>query len=209
MTIINKLNWRYATKKFDVERKLSDDQVTSLVESFRLAPSSYGLQPWTLISITNKEIREKLKLVSWNQNQVTDASHLFVLCRQNKIDDAYIERYIQEVGAAKDMSDLTPLDGYKNMMIANVVPRPDQEAWMAKQVYIALGFMMTVAADMDIDTCAMEGFDAAEYSKILGLEEKGLTACVLLPAGYRSATDETSTIPKVRKSKKDIFIEIN
>jgi nitroreductase / dihydropteridine reductase len=209
MSLLNKLNWRYATKKFDTEKKLTEAQVNNMIEAFRLAPSSYGLQPWKLLLINNKEKREQLKTVSWNQDQVTDASHLFVLCRQNKIDDAYVEKYIQEVGAAKSMTDLTPLDGYKNMMIGNVVPRPDQEAWMAKQVYIALGFMMSVAAEMDIDTCAMEGFDPIEYSKILDLESKGLTACILLPAGYRSADDTTSSAPKVRKSKSDIFIEIN
>lgn len=207
--LLNKLNWRYATKAFDSERKLDQKQIDDLIEAFRLAPSSYGLQPWTLISVTNSEIREKLKLASWNQNQITDASHLFVLCRQNKIDDTYVEKYIQEVGAAKGVTDLTPLDGYKNMMIGNVVPRPDQESWMAKQVYIALGFMMTTCANMDIDSCAMEGFDAAEYSKILGLEEKGLTACVLLPVGYRSANDEASQNKKVRKSVADIFIQID
>lgn len=209
MNLIQKLNWRYATKKFDSERKLSDTQVSELVEAFRLAPSSYGLQPWTLLSINNKEIREHLKAVSWNQDQITDASHLFVLCRKNKIDDAYIEKYIQEVGSAKGMTDLSVLDGYKNMMIGNVVPRPDQESWMAKQVYIALGFMMSTCADMDIDSCPMEGFDASEFSKILKLEEKGLTACVLLPVGYRSVSDLTSNTPKVRKSKEDIFVEIN
>lgn len=209
MNLINKLNWRYATKAFDSERKLDPKQIDDLIEAFRLAPSSYGLQPWKLLLINNKETRDKLKIVSWNQNQITDASHLFVLCRQNKIDNAYIEKYIQEVGAAKGVTDLAPLDGYKNMMITNVVPRPDQEAWMAKQTYIALGFMMAACADMDIDSCAMEGFDAAEYSKILGLEEKGLTACVLLPVGYRSANDETSQSKKVRKSVADIFIQID
>ncbi len=209
MNLIGKLNWRYATKGFDSERKLSDDQVNALVDSFRLSPSSYGLQPWMLISVTNKEIREKLKLASWNQNQITDASHLFVLCRQNKIDNAYIDEYIQEVGTAKRVTDMSVLDEYKNMMVSNVVPRPDQESWMAKQVYIALGFMIATAAEMEIDTCPMEGFDASEYSKILDLESKGLTACVLLSTGYRSANDETSTAPKVRKSKESIFIEIN
>jgi nitroreductase len=156
-----------------------------------------------------KEVREKLKSVSWNQDQITDASHLFVLCRKNKIDGEYVSKYISEVGAAKDMTDLTPLDGYKNMMLGNVVPRPDQEAWMAKQVYIALGFMMSAAADIEVDSCPMEGFDASEYSKILKLEEMGLTACALLPVGYRSNTDTSSTNKKVRKSKEDIFMEIN
>jgi nitroreductase len=206
---MNKLNWRYATKKFDVERKLSETQVSDLVESFRLTPSSYGLQPWTLVLVNNKEIREKLKLVSWNQDQITDASHLFVLCRKNKIDTEYVSKYISEVGAAKGMADLTPLDGYKNMMLGNVVPRPDQEAWMAKQVYIALGFMISMAAEMEVDSCPMEGFDANEYSNILKLEEKGLTACALLPVGYRSAADEINNSKKVRKSKEDIFLEIN
>jgi nitroreductase / dihydropteridine reductase len=209
MSLINKLNWRYATKMFDIERKLDETQINDLVESFRLTPSSYGLQPWKLLLVNNKEIREKLKMASWNQSQITDSSHLFILCRENKIDNTYIEKYIQEVGSVKGITDLTHLDGYKNMMVANVVSRPDQEIWMAKQVYIALGFMMSVCADMDIDSCPMEGFDVAEYSKILGLEEKGVTACAVLPVGYRSVNDMSADGKKVRKAKEDIFTEVN
>jgi nitroreductase len=208
MSLIQKLNWRYATKTFDKDKKLNQEQIDNIIEAFRLAPSSYGLQPWKLLLISNPDMREKLKAVSWNQSQVTDASHFFVLCRQNKIDENYINKYIQEVGAARNMPELSTLDGYKQMMTLNVVPRPDQESWMAKQVYIALGLMMSICADLDIDCCAMEGFDAAEYSKILGLESLGLSACVLLPVGYRNAEDMTASNAKVRKSKADIFTEI-
>ncbi len=209
MSLIQKLNWRYATKSFDKKRKLSEEQVADIIEAFRLSPSSYGLQPWKLLLIKNEETKLKLKEASWGQEQITDASHLFVLCRQNKVDEEYITKYIQEVGASKEMTDLAPLDGYKGMMIGNVVPRPDQEAWMAKQVYLALGFMMSTCADMDIDCCAMEGFDANKYDEILGLSAMGVTASVVLPVGYRSADDVLANSKKVRKSKEDIFIEIN
>ncbi len=209
MSLIQKLNWRYATKSFDKKRKLSEEQVTDIIESFRLSPSSYGLQPWKLLLIKNEVTREKLKEASWGQPQITEASHLFILCRQNKVDEEYVTKYIQEVGAAKDMTDLTALDGYKGMMIGNVVPRPDQEAWMAKQVYLALGFMMSTCADMDVDCCAMEGFDATKYDEILGLTAMGITASVVLPVGYRSVDDLSANSKKVRKSKEDIFVEIN
>jgi nitroreductase / dihydropteridine reductase len=209
MTLIDKFNWRYATKTFDTDKKLSDEQIDTLVEAFRLSPSSYGLQPWRLVLVNNKEIREQLKLASFSQNQITDASHLFVLCRINKIDNTYVENYIREVGEAKGMTDLAPLDGYKNMMLGAVVPRSDQEAWMSKQVYIALGFMMAAAAEMQIDSCPMEGFDVDKYSEILSLKDKGLTACLVLPVGYRSSEDTSALGKKVRKVKKDIFLELN
>lgn len=209
MNLIQKLNWRYATKGFDKKRKLSEEQVADIIESFRLSPSSYGLQPWKLLLIKNEATREKLKEASWAQPQITDASHLFVLCRQNKVDEEYIAKYIEEVAATKNISDLTTLDGYKGMMIGNVVPRPDQEAWMAKQVYLALGFMMSACADMDVDCCAMEGFDATKYDEILGLTAMGITASVVLPVGYRSADDVSAESKKVRKSKENIFAEIN
>jgi nitroreductase len=208
MNLINKLNWRYATKSFDTNKKLSDDQVENLIEAFRLAPSSYGLQPWKLIMVTNPEIREKLKTASWNQGQTTEASHLFVLCAQNKMDTEYVENYVKEIGVARNMTDLSPMDGYKGMMINSVNTNPNQLVWNAKQVYIALGIMMSACADMDIDSCAMEGFDAAQYGEILGLSDMGLTPCVILPVGYRSESDTMSSMTKVRKSKEQIFLEI-
>jgi nitroreductase / dihydropteridine reductase len=208
MNLIDKLNWRYATKSFDTNKKLSDEQVENLIEAFRLAPSSYGLQPWKLIMVSNPETRDKLKAASWNQGQITEASHLFVLCAQNKMDAQYVEEYVKEVGVARSMTDLSPMDGYKSMMIGSVNTHPDQASWNAKQVYLALGIMMSACAGMDIDSCAMEGFDASKYSEILGLAEMGLTPCVVLPVGYRSESDDMSTVAKVRKSKEQIFLEI-
>ncbi len=208
MNLINKLNWRYATKIFDTNKKLSDEQVENLIEAFRLSPSSYGLQPWKLIMVSNPETREKLKAASWNQGQITEASNLFVLCRKNNIDAEYVNGFIKEVGAAKGIQDLSILDGYKNMMTGSVENNPDQNSWNAKQVYLALGFMMSVCADMEIDSCPMEGFDAGQYSEILGLSDAGLTPCVVLPAGYRSESDSMSDMVKVRKSKEQIFLEI-
>jgi nitroreductase len=208
MSLIQKLNWRYATKAFDKKRKLSEEQVKDLVEAFRLAPSSYGLQPSKLVLVTNEDLRQKLCEASWNQSQITDASHMFVLCRENKIDEEYINKYIQDIGKIRGMSDMTVLDDYKKIMTLNVVPRPDQESWMAKQTYIALGFMIALCAEMDVDSCPMEGFDPVAYDKMLGLTEKGLTACAVLTVGYRSVDDTTANYTKVRKSSDAIFVEV-
>ena len=207
MDIVEKLKWRYATKVFDKKRKLSDMQISKLVECFRLSPSSYGLEPWKILIITKEEIRESLKIASFGQPQITEASHLFVLCRENKINSKYIDDYIKRVANTNNIPDISILDGHKQILNLNVVPRPDQESWMSKQLYISLGIMLTACAEMNIDSCPMEGFDAKQYSEILELEELNITPCVLLAVGYRSAEDKTMNNIKVRKETNDILVE--
>ena len=199
-TIIESLNWRYATKKFDTTKKLSEDQLNLILETAQLTPSSYGLEPWKFVVVTNPAIREQLLNFSWNQKQVVDASHLLVLCARTDVNIEYVDKYqsnMEQMGG-KPAGSLQKLG---DMVRGSVGARTPEEVinWNAKQVYIALGNIMTVCALNQIDTCPMEGFDVAEYDRILGLEAMNLTATVILPIGFRSAEDTSAKRPKQRK----------
>ena len=194
-TIVENLNWRYACKKFDPEKKLTDDQVNTLLDVLRLTPSSYGLQPWKFVIVENKDLREKLVGASWNQKQVAEASHLIVLCSPKKIDEAFIDSYLKDQANTRGQ-DIESLAGFKKMLmsIANKSPE-DQYKWAKNQVYIALGSLMTACAELRIDSCPMEGFSPEDVDQILGLEANE-HSCVLLTVGYRAADDQPK--PKVR-----------
>jgi nitroreductase len=199
MTLQQALEWRYATKVFDATKKLSDADLNDLLTSLQMAPSSFGLQPWKFFVITNPELREKLKAVSWNQSQVTDASHLIVLARQTDMTATHIQTYIDDIKNTRGIP-AESLEGYKQMMsgfIAKFTPE-ERASWMEKQIYIALGFLMLAAATKGIDACPMEGFDAKAYDDILGLNAQGYTTTVLCPVGYRSQNDTYATLKKVR-----------
>jgi nitroreductase len=205
-SVIQDLQWRYATKKFDPAKKISDADLHELLESLRLAPSSFGLQPWKFLVITDPKVRSELLGHSWNQTQVTEASHLIVLCAHTNVDEAYVKRYVESVahirGVPKDA-----LKGYEDMMVGfvNRLPKDAKVEWAKKQVYIALGMLMTACAHKRIDSCPMEGFDAVAYDKILDLHKQNLTATVLLPVGYRAHDDKTATFKKVRFENKDMI----
>ncbi|WP_350291166.1 NAD(P)H-dependent oxidoreductase [uncultured Croceitalea sp.] len=208
-SILQNRTWRYATKKFDSTKKVSEEDFKLLMESVRLSASSYGLQPYKVLVISNKEIRENLKPVSWGQSQITDASHLIVLANQIDFGSELVDDYISNVAETRNI----PLDGlqqYGDFMKSKLIDLPAEHKaiWTSKQAYIALGNLMQAAAELKIDTCPMEGFDAEKYDEILGLREKGLSAAVVLPIGYRSEEDETQHYAKVRKSKEDFFTYI-
>ncbi|HEY5714643.1 MAG TPA: NAD(P)H-dependent oxidoreductase [Candidatus Gracilibacteria bacterium] len=212
-SIISDLQWRYATKQFDPEKKISDQDFQTLLEALILTPSSYGLQPWKFVVVQDPELRAKLVPHSWNQRQIVEASHLIVLCRLQNIDEKYIDHYVQTIAqkrtahakgtdhdqALKAM--MESLGSYKEMMVGGVLKGMDDTSraqWAEKQVYIALGNLMTVAATMHIDACPMEGFDPQKYDEILGLKAKGLHAVVICPVGYRSKDDKYAHLAKVR-----------
>ncbi|GMN11945.1 NAD(P)H-dependent oxidoreductase [Croceitalea sp. MTPC9] len=207
--ILENRTWRYATKKFDRNKKVSDEDFNLLMESVRLSASSYGLQPYKVLVISNMEIREKLKPVSWGQSQITDASHLIVLANQIDFGSELVDNYISNVSETRNIP-LSGLKQYGDFMKSKLIDLPAEHKaiWTAKQAYIALGNLMQAAAELKIDTCPMEGFEAEAYDKILGLTAKGLTAAVVLPIGYRSEEDETQHYEKVRKSDKDFFTHI-
>lgn len=207
MTIKQSLEWRYATKKFDANKKVSETDLEVLLQALRLSPSSFGLQPWKFIVVTNPDTRQKLKAASWNQTQITDASHLIVLARQTDMTEAHVSAYISDI-AKKRNSTVESLEGYKQMMNGFIkAMSPDKKSeWMSRQVYIALGFLMAACAVHSIDACPMEGFDPKAYDDILNLESKGLSTVVLCPVGYRSADDKYASEVKVRYPLSQVVI---
>jgi len=207
--IIESLEWRYATKKFDAEKKVSEEDLNEILESGRLAPSSFGLQPWKFIVITDKKLREQLKAVSWNQPQITDASHLIVLAVKTNFGEKEVDEFVESTADVRKV----PVESLKNMrdMLLNSIKAKSQKGenavldWEAHQVYIASGFMMETAALKRIDSCPMEGFDAMKYDEILNLKEQNLHAVSLLPIGYRK-DDAYAEKAKVRFDAKDVII---
>lgn len=207
--VIENRTWRYATKKFDSTKKISDVDLEILIESIRLSASSYGLQPYHVLVVSNSKIREKLKPVSWGQSQITDSSHLIVFANQSDFGGELVDNYITNLSEIRNVP-LKELKGYSDFAKSKLVdlPKEIKNQWAAKQVYIALGNLMQAAAELKIDTCPMEGFEAEAYDEILGLTEKGLTTSVVLPVGYRSEEDETQHYAKVRKSNEELFTHI-
>ena len=205
-TIVQQLQWRYATKVFDPSRTIAPTDWQTLEQALVLTPSSYGLQPWKFIVITDHATRERLVLVSWNQRQVADCSHFVVFAIQKHIGPAEIDALIASTASARGIPP-EALSGYRGMMIRDLVqgPRAAQiETWASRQAYIALGNFMTVAALLGIDTCPMEGFEPVAYDHLLELGPRGLTTSVACAAGYRAAGDKYATLAKVRYPTNDV-----
>tara|TARA_R110002126_G_scaffold187187_2_gene335742 strand:+ start:734 stop:1366 length:633 start_codon:yes stop_codon:yes gene_type:complete len=207
--VLDKLNWRYATKVFDSSKKVSKEDLNILLDAARLSASSYGLQPYHFFVIEDSEVRSKLRKASWNQSQITDASYLLVLANKPNFDESLVDNYIDNIIETRGVSK-KDVEGYSQMMKGALLGLPDEQkkSWTSDQTYITLGNLMTIAAEMEIDTCPMEGFDEAEYNKILGLNDKNLNASVVLAIGYRADDDETQHYPKVRYSREQIITHI-
>ena len=204
--IIQRLNWRYATKKFDPKQKISNNDWYALEQSLVLAPSSFGQQPWKFFVIRNPQLRQQLQKHAWDQSQVADASHLVVLAIKQDIDTDDVDRYIDRVSQVRD----TPKDklsGLENAIKGYLQdpPFPLQiDAWSTRQVYLALGFLLYSSALLGIDACPMEGFVPAEYDEILGLKEKGYASKVLCALRYRSEEDKLAEQKKVRYETEEV-----
>ncbi|MEH6620179.1 NAD(P)H-dependent oxidoreductase [Maribacter arcticus] len=207
--VLDKLNWRYATKVFDNSKKVSKEDLNILLDAARLSASSYGLQPYHFFVIEDNEVRSKLRKASWNQSQITDASYLLVLANKPTFNDSLVDNYINNIVEIRGVSK-KDVEGYSQMIKGALLGLPDEQkkSWTSDQTYIALGNLMTIAAEMEIDTCPMEGFDKAQYNEILGLNDKNLNASVVLAVGYRADNDETQNYPKVRYSREQIITHI-
>ena len=204
--LLSALRWRYATKQFDATRKIPADVWDALEQSLVLTPSSFGLQPWKFIVVRDPAVRERLKPESWNQSQVTDASHFVVLTARTDLGKQDIETWIARLAGVqgKQAEDFAPLQG----MIAGFAETMSQEtrhAWNVRQVYIALGQLMTSAAILGIDTCPMEGISAAAYDRILGLEGSGYATAVACALGYRHQDDKYASAPKARFAAEQVI----
>lgn len=204
------LNWRYATKKFDPFKKISKQDLVELLEVLRMAPSSYGLQPWKFIVIENQELRQQLRKHAWNQPQVTDCSALIVLCSLKEMDENYIKNFVAQIAQARGVT-LESLAAYEQMMVDFLKGRSaqDNSYWMKNQVFIALGMLLCACAFKKIDACPMEGFDAKAFDKVLGLDAQGIESVVLCPVGYRAADDKYAALKKVRFQENEVFIKLN
>jgi nitroreductase len=204
--LLQQLHWRYATKKFDPTKKIPQEIWQSLEQSLVLAPSSFGVQPWKFVVVSDPQMRQKLVEHTWGQTQVVDASHLVVLAIKKDVDAGDVDRYLRSMSEIRQMP-IEDLQGLGNMIKGYLSNPPyplDVNAWSARQVYIALGQFMTSAAMLGIDTCPMEGFNPAKYDEVLGLTEQGYSAVVLCPAGYRAEDDKYAALPKVRYSTSDV-----
>jgi nitroreductase len=199
-TLLARLNWRYATKKFDPARKIPGATWASLEQALVLSPSSYGLQPYRFIVVTDPKLRETLKPLSWGQAQVTEASHFVVFARKTTLTEADVTKLVDMTTAARG----TPrgsLQSYHDMMVGDLVKGPRNawvSEWAARQTYIALGNLLTSAALLGIDACPMEGLDPAKFDEVLGLPAQGYSTVCVCALGYRAPDDKYATAKKVR-----------
>lgn len=207
--IIDSLEWRYAVKKFDALKRISDENIEKLKQAYNLTATSYGLQPIKMIVVDNKKIQENLVPHSFNQPQVGQASHVLVLCVEKSEMKNTVISYFNKVQDVRGTSDeiIAP---YKKMMLASFENKKEEEifVWSKHQAYIALGNLMTVCAVEKIDSCPMEGFIPQGYKDVLGLEPLSLEPVLVLPIGIRADDDMFADFKKVRKEVSESVIVI-
>jgi nitroreductase len=208
--LLEKLNWRYATKKFDPTKKIPSDIWKTLEKALILSPSSFGLQPWKFFVVSDTALRKKLQAASWNQPQIVDASHLVVFAHKKGLNASDVDHFVQSLSDVRKVP-LASLDGYKQMMVGFVNKAGsgfDINAWAARQVYIALGTFLTSAALLGIDACPMEGLDPDQYDQILGMTKQGYHTLCVATVGYRAADDQAASLTKVRFDQNDVVVHI-
>jgi nitroreductase / dihydropteridine reductase len=198
--------WRYATKKFDTSKKVSESDFNTILEALQLTATGYGLQPYKFIVVKNETVREQLQGQAYGQTPVTEASHFLVLAAKTTLSNDYIDKYVALNETIRKM-EAGSLSGFGDMMKGsfNGKSSADVTSWSSKQCYIALGTLLDVCASMKIDALPMEGFNAKGFNEVLGLEAKELTAAVVCAIGYRSEEDKYQFAPKVRKALSDLI----
>lgn len=200
------LAWRYATKQFDTAKKLDSDDILDILDTARLSPSWYGLQPWKFILVENPETRAKLRENAYNQPQVTDASHLIVLAHKTTLDEPYVDAFISSTAQATNVSP-SDLPGLKEAIMGFVgMIGANASAWAANQTHIALGTIVAAASEKGIDNCPMGGFDPNAFDDILGLKELGYHATAIIALGHRSEADTAATRAKSRFTLEEVLI---
>jgi nitroreductase / dihydropteridine reductase len=209
MNLINDLNWRYATKGMNGE-VVSEEKLNTILDATILAASSYGLQPYTVLVVSNDDVKKQLQAAAYGQVQVGTSSHVLVFCIPVKLTADDAKTFIENVANTRGIP-LEALAGYQGMITGSInsMNEAQQQTWAAKQAYISLGTALIAAAEQKVDACPMEGFDTGKFDEILGLHAKGLKSVVMMPIGFRSPEDVTANYKKVRKSKADMFHFIN
>jgi nitroreductase len=209
-TVIDSLHWRYATKKMNPERAVPQAQVDAIVEAARLAPTSSGLQPFEIIEVTSAEVRARIRAVAWNQAQITDGSHLLVFAAWDNYTVERINHMFDLTNSVRGFKN-EGWEAYRQQLLGNY-PQRDAEvnyAHAARQAYIAVGVALVAAAEAQVDSTPMEGFDPAQVDEILGLRARGLRSVVLMPLGYRQeAGDWLAKLAKVRRPLDQFVTEV-
>lgn len=206
---IENQKWRYATKKFDASKKISEADFNVLKQAIQLSSSSYGLQPYKVFIIENPEIRAKIQPVAWGQSQIVEASHLLVFANITNFGASQIDTYIENMAATRGIT-VESIQGYADFMKSKITTLPVdlRNTWTSKQTYLALGNLLNAAAELKIDVTPMEGFEPEKVNEILGLNEMGLNASLLATIGYRHEEDATQHYAKVRKPENELFITL-
>lgn len=203
---IESLYWRYATKSFDTSKKITEEDLNLLKEAVQLSASSYGLQPYKVLVVESKKLREALKPLSWNQPQITEASHLFLFINNIQTNGEEVDGFIAEVERVRGIEP-QKLKTYSSFVKSKTTALSPNEKnhWTAKQAYIALGNLLSAAAVLRIDTCAIEGFEKDRVNELLNLESKGYSATFMVAIGYRSENDQNQFLKKIRTPIDHLF----
>ena len=207
--LLEALQWRYATKRMN-GKKVPQEKINNILEAASLAPSSMGLQPYTILVIENEETRRKLQPAAYNQPQLIESSHLIVFTSWTDVTAAQVDEYVRQIASVRNVP-IETLDAFKASLMGIVENRtPEAKAeWAARQAYIAFGTAIAAAAVEHVDATPMEGFNPAAVDEILGLKEKGLTSVTMLAVGYRDeANDFLSGAKKVRRAKDKLILEV-
>lgn len=208
MSFLENLNWRYATKKFDATKKVSEENLQKIRDAIRLAPTSFGVQMFSVVEVVDAEVRNKIKEASYNQSQVTDADRLFVFVARNDGEER-VENMFSVMSGGNEEVRKNALAGYEAAVRGAVLTK-DKDAilnWSGRQAYIALGFALAAAAELNVDSCPMEGFDNMKVKEILGLSDEFMPLAYLT-VGYRDESDEAAHRSKFRFEEKDLITKI-
>ncbi|NVJ89748.1 MAG: NAD(P)H-dependent oxidoreductase [Flavobacteriaceae bacterium] len=210
MNTLESLKWRYAVKKFDNKKELTQTQINTLKEAFNLTATSYGLQPVKLLIIKNKELQNTLVPHTWNQRQVLDASHVLVVCVPKSFTKEEVAKYFSLVKNIRQTPDEV-INPFKEFLTNEIAQKSQEELflWNKNQAYLALGNLLTVCALEKIDACPMEGFNPEKYDEVLELDKQNLRSVLVLPVGYRAEDDFMKDLKKVRKETQDVILEYN
>ena len=208
--LLGQLKWRYATKRFDPTRAISPEDWSALEESLVLTPSSFGLQPWKFVVVSDPKVKERLVAASWGQRQIADAPRLVVFAIKKDLGQLEIDVYINRIAKVRGVT-TESLKGFRDILMGSIVEGRDvteRNGWATRQVYIALGNLLNSAAMLGIDACPMEGIEPDKYDEILGLKQQGLAAVVVCALGYRAIEDQYAALKKVRFDKSEVLLAV-
>jgi nitroreductase / dihydropteridine reductase len=209
MSTLNNLKWRYATKRMNGQ-KVPSEKLENILDAIQLAPTSIGMQPFTILVIENPELKAKIAPAIYNQPQITEGSHVLVFAAWKDYSSENVDKYINHIASLRGIP-VESLDGMRNMVSGSIAGKTPEQLlnWNMRQAYIALGFGLVAAANEQVDATPMEGFNQEALDAALGLTEKGLHSTVILTLGYRDAEkDHLSSAAKVRRNKEELFIRL-